>query len=476
MDAKRRHPGNVDYDPKTLHLPPEFVKSLTGGQRQWWEFKSKHMDKMGKFYELFEMDAHGEQPHCGFPGKNFSMNVEKLARKVVKREVCAVITKGTLTEGEFLSANPDASYLMTLTESSQGLTNQIFERIFGVCVVDVTTDRIIPGRFGDEAECSSLCCLLSEPRPVEILKPAKMLSSETERVLVRHTRNPLVNKLAPLSEFGDAEKTFREVKTISKHIGENGSLALSALGGTLNYLKQVFLDETFPRFAKFESLLCSDFCEVAKKPYMILDAAALENLEIFENRRNGDSSGTLYAQLNHCVTPLGKRLLKTWLARPLYHLESIIDRLDAVAGLQTPVKKSEPLMLELNGVNQAKMLEFRKVLSRLPDLKWLLARIFSASEANGRNANKVVLHEDAAKKQLQEFISALHGCKFTALSCSSLAVILENVESGQLHHLLTPGKGRPDILPILKHFKSAFDWVEANNSGRIVPHEGVDME
>lgn len=30
---------------------------------QWWEFKSRHFDavllfKMGKFYELFEMDAH----------------------------------------------------------------------------------------------------------------------------------------------------------------------------------------------------------------------------------------------------------------------------------------------------------------------------------------------------------------------------------------------------------------------------------
>ncbi|KAJ6879899.1 hypothetical protein NC652_033281 [Populus alba x Populus x berolinensis] len=148
-DAKRRRPGDVDYDPRTLYLPAEFAKSLTGGQRQWWEFKSKHMDKvlffkMDKFYELFEMDAHvgakeldlqymkGEQPHCGFPEKNFSLNVEKLARKfglcleelgyrvlvveqtetpeqlelrrkekgskdkVVKREICAVITKETL--------------------------------------------------------------------------------------------------------------------------------------------------------------------------------------------------------------------------------------------------------------------------------------------------------------------------------------------------------------------------------------------
>ncbi|XP_073263557.1 DNA mismatch repair protein MSH6-like [Populus alba] len=328
---------------------------------------------MGKFYELFEMDAHvgakeldlqymkGEQPHCGFPEKNFSLNVEKLARKgyrvlvveqtetpeqlelrrkekgskdkVVKREICAVITKGTLTEGELFSANPDASYLMALTASRQSLANQGLERIFGVCVVDITTSRIILGQFGDDAECSSLRCLLSELRPVEIVKPAKMLSSETERVMVRHTRNPLVNELAPLSGFWDAEKTVQEVKTIYKHIGdlsasgplnktdktdldttnlnvgeyrpsclpnillefvnkgENGSLALSALGGALYYLKQAFLDETLLRFAKFDSFPCSDFCEVAKKPYMILDAAALENLEIFENSRNIDTSG-----------------------------------------------------------------------------------------------------------------------------------------------------------------------------------------
>ena len=53
-----------------------------------WQFKAKHMDavvffKMGKFYELFEMDAHvgvehlglqymaGDQPHAGFPDKGY---------------------------------------------------------------------------------------------------------------------------------------------------------------------------------------------------------------------------------------------------------------------------------------------------------------------------------------------------------------------------------------------------------------------
>lgn len=64
----------------------------------------------------------------------------------MKREICAVVTKGTLTEGELLSANPDASYLMAVTEGCHSLADQNFERFFGVCVVDIATSRIILGQ------------------------------------------------------------------------------------------------------------------------------------------------------------------------------------------------------------------------------------------------------------------------------------------------------------------------------------------
>lgn len=175
-----------------------------------------------------------------------------------------------------------------------------------------------------------MCSLLSELRPVEIIKPAKLLSPETEKVLLRHTRSPLINELVPTLEFWDAEKTVCKVKSIYRHIdnqsvagypdeanpsnnnckaeedgisclpdvlsdlmnaGKDGCYALSALGGALFYLKEAFLDETLLRFAKFELLPCSGFSGIPQKPYMVLDAAALESLEIFENSRNGDSSG-----------------------------------------------------------------------------------------------------------------------------------------------------------------------------------------
>lgn len=63
-----------------------------------------------------------------------------------------------------------------------------------------------------------------------------------------------------------------------------------------------------------------------------------------------------------------------------------------------------------------------------------------SSEACGRNANKVVLYEDASKKQLQEFISALRGCELMNHACFILGGTLENINFGPLHHLLTPGK------------------------------------
>ncbi|KAL9239755.1 hypothetical protein vseg_014047 [Gypsophila vaccaria] len=541
-DAKRRLPSDPHYDLKTLYLPPQFLKSLTGGQRQWWEFKSKHMDKvmffkMGKFYELFEMDAHvgvkeldlqymkGEQPHCGFPEKNFSVNVEKLARKgyrvlvveqtetpgqleirnrkegskdkVVKREVCGIVTKGTMTEGE-LSANVDASYIIAVTEKGPISLDRKEEIVYGVCVVDVATSRVIIGQIKDDVECSALSCLLSELRPVEVIKPANMLSVETERALTRYTRNPLVNELVPGLEFWDADRTVSDLKSFYSCVsslsassdetpiafsnsdnengsselpdvikelliaGDAGSLALSAFGGSLYYLKQAFLDQTLLRYAKFERLPCSGFRDVLQKPYMVLDATAMENLELFENSINGDSKGTLFEQLNYCITAFGRRLLKSWLARPLYHAESIRERQDAIDGLR--------------GNNLPFSLEFRDKLRRLPDMEKLLARLFASSEANGRNANKIILYEDAAKKQLQEFISALRGCETLILACSSLGSVLDNTESGLLRHLLVPGKGLPDMSSTLKQFKDGFDWVEANNSGRIIPLEGADVE
>lgn len=70
-DANKNKPTDPDYDWRTLYVPLEYLNELTPAMRQWWVLKSKHMDtvlffKVGKFYELYHMDATVGVNHLGF--------------------------------------------------------------------------------------------------------------------------------------------------------------------------------------------------------------------------------------------------------------------------------------------------------------------------------------------------------------------------------------------------------------------------
>jgi DNA mismatch repair protein MSH6 len=74
--------------------------------------------------------------------------------KVVRREICAVVTKGTLIEGEHLLANPDPSYLLSVTESHQQSSKKSQETCtIGVCIVDVSTSKFIVGQVSAYILC-----------------------------------------------------------------------------------------------------------------------------------------------------------------------------------------------------------------------------------------------------------------------------------------------------------------------------------
>ncbi len=76
--------NHPEFDHKTLKIPESFQRELTPAMAQWWQVKSMNMDtilffKVGKFYELFHMDADvgfseldliymkGSKAHSGFP-------------------------------------------------------------------------------------------------------------------------------------------------------------------------------------------------------------------------------------------------------------------------------------------------------------------------------------------------------------------------------------------------------------------------
>ena len=66
--------------------------------------------------------------------------------------------------------------------------------------------------------------------------------------------------------------------------------------------------------------------------YMILDAQALQHLEIIESTE-GKLQGSLLNYVDLCSTLFGKREMKRWLFAPLFNKQKINDRLDAVTDL-----------------------------------------------------------------------------------------------------------------------------------------------
>lgn len=83
-DKAGRRPEDPLFNPRTVLVPPSVLHECTPALRQWMEFKAENFDtvlffKVGKFYELYHMDADigaaeldlvymkGSKAHVGFP-------------------------------------------------------------------------------------------------------------------------------------------------------------------------------------------------------------------------------------------------------------------------------------------------------------------------------------------------------------------------------------------------------------------------
>lgn len=257
-DAKGRRPDHPEYDARTLFIPESFLKQQTPGHRQWWDIKSKHFDcvlffKVGKFYELYHMDAsvgvkelgltymRGEYAHSGFPERAYERMVTslvergyKVARieqtenpemmservkktknaskfdKVVKREVCQITNKGILVHGQQvnLTLTHEANYMLVIVEKSSSKISR-----YGICFVDTSIGDFRIGEFDDDLQCSRLLTLLAHNPPVLVLLERGGLSPRTALIVKNKFSSVIREVLAPKTEMWLADKTL---KTLSE--------------------------------------------------------------------------------------------------------------------------------------------------------------------------------------------------------------------------------------------------------------------
>ncbi|GAB4818643.1 hypothetical protein N2152v2_005689 [Parachlorella kessleri] len=78
--------------------------------------------------------------------------------------------------------------------------------------------------------------------------------------------------------------------------------------------------------------------ELSLDGYLMVDPVSMSALQIFQEESHPSAMGigqakegfSVFGLLNKCVSPMGKRLLRLWFARPIVNLAVLNDRLDAI--------------------------------------------------------------------------------------------------------------------------------------------------
>jgi DNA mismatch repair protein MutS len=226
------------------------------------------------------------------------------------REVVRVVTPGTIVEPGLLHGDRN-NYLVALAEQDDR---------YGLAVVDITTGEFTVTEMPGAERASALRGEVLRLHPAEILlpEPAELPDGIpghlTRWTAWRFELNRCQDKL--LAHF--------QVASLDGFGLRGMPAAIRAAGALLQYL-----EETQPASLKLLTALST----YSLGEFMTLDAATRRNLELTETIRQNTVEGSLLSVLDHSVTPMGKRLIRQWVSKPLLDPEAIAARLDGVAYL-----------------------------------------------------------------------------------------------------------------------------------------------
>ncbi len=364
------------------------MAELTPMKRQYLEIKDQYQDclllfRLGDFYELFYDDAYtasrdldialttrdrnvenpeDRTPMCGVPyhaaetyiarliakGHKVAiceqMEDPALAKGLVKREVIRVITPGTVTESSMLEENR-SNYIAALSLSGKK---------GGAAFCELTTGEMCCAAFESDA-VSHLLNELGRFSPREVLLSPE--AADNKRIT-----SFLSEKLNAMPEAGEERFLFPAASSrLCAQFGwsspedaglENAQDAVCAAGALLSYL-----DET----QKFDLSHVNHLDIFSGGRYMELDWTTRRNLELTESLRSGEKRGSLLWVLDKTKTPMGSRLLRSWVERPLLSAVAIRRRLAAVGELVEDNVRRGELMLRLREISDMQRLVGRCV-------------------------------------------------------------------------------------------------------------------
>ncbi|MBP6786876.1 MAG: DNA mismatch repair protein MutS [Candidatus Promineofilum sp.] len=348
-------------------------ETVTPSRQQYLDVKAQHPDaivffRLGDFYETFDGDAslvareldlvltsrpQGKNQRIPMAGVPYHAAENYIARLIAKgykvalceqmstelinglmpREVTRVFTAGTVVEPGMLEAGRNNYLAAVVLEDGRA----------GLAYADITTGEFATTQLNGRNE------LLEE---LARLSPAELLVVEAGEFT-----HPTIRTVSPLPawrfELGNARQTLLRhfgVSTLDAFGCEQKPLATRAAGAVLHYLQETQRG----RVDQMQRLTT-----YATDGYMALSEATRRNLELTD-ALTGAREGSLLYVLNKTVTPMGARLLRQRLTRPLLRVGPLNERLDQVEALVN------------DGLLRA---ELRAALRGLPDLERLTNRV-----------------------------------------------------------------------------------------------------
>jgi DNA mismatch repair protein MutS len=376
--------------------------------RQYAAIKKAHPNallffRLGDFYELFFDDAvlaarelqitltsrNKEKgvaiPMCGVPYHAAESYIAKLirrgykvavceqvedprlAKKLVRREVTRVVTPGTAADS---SLNAEENNFLAAVAT-------VGDRV-GFAALDLSTGEFRATEFAGESAGRRIQEELEQLRPKEMLYGSsaplfeRTTGGATGASARPHTDAAFSTSTAPVARVsggGWAETPLDDwifapdhaIPLLENHFGvlslegfglAGKQAAASAAGAILYYIRSTqrgSLDHV-DRIGFYERQNC-----------LVLDAVTVRNLELIEPLFAGTDAGvTLFRCLDATVTPMGKRLLRTWLLRPSLDRVEIEGRLDSVEAQLKDTVRREELRRSLDGI-----LDLERLLSRV---------------------------------------------------------------------------------------------------------------
>ena len=388
------------------------MADLTPFMRQWTLAKRENPDallffRMGDFYELFYDDAvvvsrelqltltardrERTQPMCGVPyhaveayltrllRKGYriaicdQMEDPKLTKKIVRREVTRVLSPGTALDNAL--GQEQNNFLAALFE-----TGSAKDPICAIALLDVSTGEFRTAEFAGPAARQQAVDEIVKAAPSEVLLPTSAeLPQQLDRGLDRLAARSRVEDWVWTRDFAvPLVERQLNVRTLEGYGLDQHPAAAIAAGAVLHYVRTTQKNDAL----HIDSLKFQEHSTCLE-----LDQVTVRNLELVEPLFAGqDSRATLFHTLDTCQTPMGKRLLRATILRPLVDADSLESRYEAVAEAHGDLLKREEIRRAFSGI-----LDLERLLARLSldsagprDIRAIAASLAQASRLQTR--------------------------------------------------------------------------------------------